>query len=326
MNFAIFSDLHGKILLSFFLAYRYQEETGEKIDLILQCGDMGIFPDPGHLDQGTKRHCKKDPLELGFIEHFTDPTKNIMDFLYEIYGKFDLFRFHNMRNNIESYMSKIDFKLICVRGNHEDHEYLDSIEDSVEAPIFPVDLYNKIHVLKTGVPYIYKSGENCLNILGIGRKARPGHDKRQKSIYIQDFEWERIENLPNINEFNIDILISHDGAEYYGKPAEQGSWQISAVIEDYKPLFHFYGHTGEEYKSREVLHEKRITRSIKMSDLKWSGREKNAPLLPNSFGILKWENRENFSFDTVKAEWLGDYKRSGWIRIMKSLEMKKQIF
>ena len=41
MNIAIFADLHGRILLAFKLCARWQKETGEQIDLILQAGDLG---------------------------------------------------------------------------------------------------------------------------------------------------------------------------------------------------------------------------------------------------------------------------------------------
>ena len=53
MRIAVFADVHGRILLAFKLVARYQRETGEHIDLILQCGDMGIFPDIATLDKGN---------------------------------------------------------------------------------------------------------------------------------------------------------------------------------------------------------------------------------------------------------------------------------
>ena len=43
MRIAIFSDVHGRILLAFKLVLRYQIETGNKINYILQCGDAGIL-------------------------------------------------------------------------------------------------------------------------------------------------------------------------------------------------------------------------------------------------------------------------------------------
>ncbi|GCE21451.1 hypothetical protein [Dictyobacter kobayashii] len=41
MNIAVFADLHGRLLLAFQLCARWQRETGEHIDLILQAGDLG---------------------------------------------------------------------------------------------------------------------------------------------------------------------------------------------------------------------------------------------------------------------------------------------
>lgn len=40
MKIALFSDIHGKILLPFKLVDLYQKETNNKIDFILQFGDI----------------------------------------------------------------------------------------------------------------------------------------------------------------------------------------------------------------------------------------------------------------------------------------------
>ena len=77
MKVAIFSDLHGRLLLAFKLAERYQRETGQNIDLILQCGDAGIFPELEHLDDATLRFAKKDRSELGFHDYFVTPHPKV---------------------------------------------------------------------------------------------------------------------------------------------------------------------------------------------------------------------------------------------------------
>jgi hypothetical protein len=66
MNIAVFADLHGRIRLCFMLCERWERESGEKIDLVLQAGDLGAFPDMSRLDKATIRHAEKDPTELGF--------------------------------------------------------------------------------------------------------------------------------------------------------------------------------------------------------------------------------------------------------------------
>jgi len=79
VNIAIFADVHGRILLCFKLCARWEKETGEKIDLILQCGDLGVFPDPSWLDGATKKHALKDPEEMGYYYYFTDPGKEVIN-------------------------------------------------------------------------------------------------------------------------------------------------------------------------------------------------------------------------------------------------------
>ncbi len=75
MNVAVFADVHGRILLAFKVVERYQRETGIQIDLILQCGDVGIFPDVHRLDKATLRHADEDDSELGFSQHFLYPNR-----------------------------------------------------------------------------------------------------------------------------------------------------------------------------------------------------------------------------------------------------------
>lgn len=75
MKIAIFADVHGRILLAFKIVERYQRETGETVDVILQCGDVGIFPDATALDKATRRIAEHDETELGFAMHFANPSR-----------------------------------------------------------------------------------------------------------------------------------------------------------------------------------------------------------------------------------------------------------
>jgi hypothetical protein len=70
MKIAVFADVHGRILLCFKLCARWQRETGEQLDLILQAGDLGVYPDRARLDKATIRHAERDPSELGFLDDF----------------------------------------------------------------------------------------------------------------------------------------------------------------------------------------------------------------------------------------------------------------
>ena len=75
IRLALFADIHGKFLLPFKLAHHYQQTTGRSIDLIVQCGNMGAFPDKGRMDKATLRHAARDRDELGFMDNFRGCTR-----------------------------------------------------------------------------------------------------------------------------------------------------------------------------------------------------------------------------------------------------------
>ena len=111
IRLALFADIHGKFLLPFKLAHHYQQTTGKSIDLIVQCGDMGAFPDKSRMDKATLRHAARDRDELGFMDDFVHAKLPIAQFL-----------------------ERLNLNMLCVRGNHEDHEFLDELErQSVQA-------------------------------------------------------------------------------------------------------------------------------------------------------------------------------------------------
>jgi len=58
LRIAVIGDIHGKIFRLLSLCARWQEIEKKKLDLVLQAGDFGIWPDPEHLDSATRRHVK----------------------------------------------------------------------------------------------------------------------------------------------------------------------------------------------------------------------------------------------------------------------------
>ena len=141
IRLALFADIHGKFLLPFKLAHHYQQTTGKSIDLIVQCGDMGAFPDKSRMD----RHAARDRDELGFMDDFVHAKPPIAQFL-----------------------DRLNLNMLCVRGNHEDHEFLDELERQSVQAAFPIDAYRRVWVLKTGEPFVLQKDGESLEILGIG--------------------------------------------------------------------------------------------------------------------------------------------------------------
>jgi Icc-related predicted phosphoesterase len=284
MNIAIFADVHGRILLCFKLCERWERETGEQIDLVLQAGDLGVFPDISRLDKATIRHTQDDPSELGFAHDFTE-----------------------YKPDVAEQLSHTTFPLIFVRGNHEDQEWLDALEQKADDPIFAIDPYERIFCLKTGVPYAYSLHGETISILGIGRIAAPrGEREPYRPKYIQPHELERLYGLDRVN---FDILLTHDSA-IDSVTKGFGMEEIRLVLDAYAPLYHFHGHTEEPLTRCDD--DNGATTVYKMADLHWDKASRGKPLEPGAMGILRWKDRLNQTFEVVDQPWLKEYTTSTW--------------
>jgi len=283
MRIAVFADVHGRILLAFKLVGRYQRETGQHIDLILQCGDMGIFPSRERLDKATVRHSQADSTELGFLEYFVTPNAEA-----------------------EAVLAQSDCPMICVRGNHEDHPHLDRMEKAANSVLFPVDYFNRIHLLKTGVRHEIAFDDASLRLLGVGRVGPPvGEPDAAKPKYIQ--EYERTQIL-SIGDTKFDVLLTHDTRRELAKTGG-GMLEIELILEQYKPRYHFFGHTGKAFDRR--LDPNGFSENIKLSDFEWQV-SRGQRLSNDCFGVLNWESEDEHRFDVVQEPWLREYTMHTW--------------
>lgn len=241
MRVAIFADIHGKILLPFTLVDLYQKETGKKIDFILQCGDMGAYPNTNNLDKATIKHAQYDRDELGFHDDFT-----------------------TINPDIKAFLDELNINMICVRGNHEDHDFLDRLEQE-HAPnsIFPIDVYQRVLVCKSGVKQELKTEHEVLRFVGIGRIGdRKGRTEKR---FIQEYERKEIKKLLKTKDI-FDVLITHDKDDSsqrgYGMP------EIREVLDQVIFHYHFYGHTGEPF--HQQTDDNGITQSVKIKELEFN--------------------------------------------------------
>ncbi len=231
MKIALFADIHGKILLPFKLVDLYQKETGEKIDYILQCGDIGCFPDIKKLDKATIRHAKKDRDELGFYDDFTKEIPQI-----------------------KSFLNKLDINMICVRGNHEDHDYLDELEEKCETLFF----------------------------IGVGRIG--DRKNRTNKTFIQEYEKRILKKLLKTKD-SFDVLLSHDKASESQRG--YGMKELRQLLDNVIFSYHFYGHTGEDYSQK--LDDNTLSQSVKIKECEWS---ESGILDYGSMLILEKENSQ----------------------------------
>lgn len=290
MNIAVFADVHGRVLLAFKLCARWQRETGEHIDLILQAGDLGAYPDKSRLDRATIKYAERDPTELGFMEHFVEARSAVADVLAET-----------------------DCPLVFVRGNHEDHAWLDELEKRHDGPIFPVDVYQRVYNLKTGLPWTFEAHNEKITVLGIGRISPPaGEEHSEQGKYIQPYESARVYQE---RDAACDVLLTHHSRTDFVLlergvkiKASTGMKEIEYVLDMEEPAYHFYGHYGGPPQVRTDTNG--VTLSVKLADLHWA--RGTTQLEAGSMGLLRWHNRQEHSFEVLDQPWLKEYRAYSW--------------
>ncbi|OJJ19988.1 hypothetical protein BKI52_16055 [marine bacterium AO1-C] len=284
MKVAIFADLHGRLLLAFKLVERYQRETGNQVDLILQCGDVGIFPELDHLDRATIRHANRDRSELGFHDFFVTPHPKA-----------------------EEVLEKLNCDMVCVRGNHEDHEFLDQLETIYpDNSLFPVDCYQRVFVCKSGHIQCIETQSGTISFVGIGRIG--DRKNRDHPPFIQVYERQAIRQTIRERP-TIEVLISHDVPVDMTDPG-YGLKELRPILDELRPAFHFYGHTGKPYSC--VLDHNKVTQSVKVAELEYKRKE---VLDDGVMVILTIEDEKSPTIEIVDAPWLKEYTKSNWLYI-----------
>lgn len=278
MKIALFSDIHGKILITFKLVDLYQKETGNKIDFILQCGDIGAYPNIENLDKATIKHAQYDRDELGFHDDFT-----------------------KINQDIRAFLDELNINMICVRGNHEDHDFLDNLEkENPQNSLFPIDIYNRVFVCKSGYKQKLETENGVLNFVGIGRIG--DRKVRSEKRFIQNYERKEIKKLLKTKD-TFDVLITHDKDD---SQSGYGMAEIREVLDNVIFHYHFYGHTGEPFKQETDFNG--ITQSIKIKELEFN---ESGILEKGCMIILTKENGE-LSIEIVDQKLTNKMTKFNW--------------
>lgn len=280
ITIAIFADVHGRVALCFDLCARWQQENQQSIDLILQCGDLGAYPDVTRIDKATRKFAAKDPTELGFSQHFVayDPK-------------------------VAAVLNEVDANLVFVRGNHEDHDWLDRLESAARQAIFPVDAYQRVWCLRTGMPYTFQKDGEELVIVGIGR-IEPGSRKRvDQGAFIQEYE---VRQLSRYDQRKVDILITHDVARDYIETGK-GMVEVRRYLDSHTPAYHCFGHIGGA--AFEDIDDNENTKVLKLADLEWT---RSGEVAPGSMAILHWNSPDDHSLEIIQPDWWSAFNKWTW--------------
>ncbi|MEW6207442.1 MAG: metallophosphoesterase [Acidobacteriota bacterium] len=282
MNIAVVGDVHGHLALMYAVLGRWQKESGRRIDVILQCGDMGAFTDHSHIDQATARWAEDDPDELGFAEFArANPPATLLD---------------------------PRPPLIFIPGNHEDFIFLDEREQSSPAneAIYSVSEDGRISALKSGRIWTFECAGERARVAGISGVANRRHKKgRHLRYHLSDEDALR---LAAEGPLSFDILISHDcpdGLQVEDYRGMSGSPSLRFVIEETQPRYAFFAHYDrvDQWKVGAT----QVFGLGKCSYERWGGW----PLTEGGIAIINWDRTQS-AVERLDAEWLTNSTRFDW--------------
>jgi hypothetical protein len=278
-TYLVFGDLHGRVLPAFRLALAWGREHGERIDGLLQVGDLGFFPDAGRLDKATRRHAEKDPLELG-TQLIAAPSAEA-DAVFAEEG--------------------LPEALWFTAGNHEDYDALELLTHgpSSSPDDFPVDVYGRVRCLRDGHVARLPGGLRVGALWGIDDRAPKARRNVPATGRIRERSaWELAYSA-------FDVLLTHDAPRDLVYPGS-GSTFIDAIIQEAKPTFAFFGHY---HPAARLSVEWGSTRIFHLHGLELRGPGGTAE--PSSVGILRW-GPDGGHFDYLDTAWLRAITRHNW--------------
>lgn len=208
MIVAIFGDVHGNLPGMYELCADWQQENKQKIDLILQTGDIGLWQSFQEMDKATKKHFAKDESELAAAPYLSG-------------------------------QQIAPIQTWFVHGNHENFSLLVDTEGQ------PVDAAGQIVFLAPGSVREFRREEEILRVAGLGgmeyrfgKFPIPSDERVQKYLHPACLDRLRHE------EPRIDVLLLHDSPLNKGLRNEfpTGSKRLTELILDIQPRLAFYGH------------------------------------------------------------------------------------
>jgi hypothetical protein len=228
---AVFGDTHGRLRLMFQLCRLWQLRHKRHLDGILQCGDLGYFPDLSRIDDATRRFADEDPEELGFANFFGFPDPLEQD------GR--------LTKCLEGPADSLDTVRVPAMWCHGNHEDFDELAYTARGPSpCPVDYFGKLIYLPSGT---------VTEVAGVRVAAVGGsfgerqHHKPRNGGQAGDYDsWQRI-NSSVCDQVRaaqpIDVLISHVApASAPGEVHCSGSYDLRDLVQDCQPHYHFFAH------------------------------------------------------------------------------------
>ncbi len=275
MKIGMLGDAHGHVFHALAVLLQWQLRAKRRLDLIIQVGDLGVWPFPERADAATRRFGALDP------------------------GEFDWRRFidagEDRAEDVSLIRQQFCKPILFIRGNHDDNAWLRELGGGNSKPV-AADPFDLFHYVPDGTRLDY--GGVTMAFLG-------GIDVSRESP--KALRNDALEALCDMAPGEVDLLITHDGPLGLAKNRRgevRGPHRILTLVETLRPRYHAFGHHHHMIGPGHVDG----TICIGLNQLLRSPREAVGQVVqPGCLGIL---DTESGRFDFVIDPWLADFGRN----------------
>jgi hypothetical protein len=290
LHLAVFGDTHGHLRLMFQLCRLWQRQQGVHLDGILQCGDLGFFPDLTRLDKATRRFADRDPEELGFAYYFRLPEPTSQDSLL-----------HSTLGGDAESLDTVRCPVIFCHGNHEDFRELERVTSG--AAMTSVDAFGRLFFLRSGE----MTELHGLRVGAVG--GAPELPDEEASPVLGKHVSERA--VARLRRQTFDVLLTHGSARGLGGETDRwGSTLLRELIEGCQPAYHFYGHHRDPIPAANVGR----THCVWLNDVNFR-RERHGQqgqIEHGCMGMLRWKSSEDHAFAIIDEPWFRQVSAATW--------------
>jgi hypothetical protein len=290
-HIAVCGDAHGHLRLMFQLCRLWQLDHGVHLDGILQCGDLGFYPDLSRLDRATRNYAKRDPEELGFAEYLALPKPLKRDKLLA-----------QTLNGDPDDLNTVRCPVIFCHGNHEDFELL--AQTTSNAPLAFVDVFQRIYYLRSG-EVTELAG---LRIAALG--GAPEVEAKELSPPLGKYVSPQAANRLQRQDF--DVLLSHGSPIGIGGQSDQwGSSLIREVVHLASPAYHFYAHHAQPIAPAKIGR----TSCTWFNDVNFQrGRHGRfyGQVEFGCMGVLTWRGPDDHDLAVIDEPWFRQLTANTW--------------